>query len=386
MTENKTLTRWQIIGETVPGASHLRAGVPNQDSILQLRESDRTAPLVVSIADGHGSPKCFRSDKGSRFVVKKCAQIVSEFLDERRGKFDLAEVESKGKDYFPKEIVKEWRKAVEAHLKDNPFTEEEFKKLEEKSGASSRQLVEENPLLAYGTTSLTVALEENFVLYLQLGDGDILNVSASGEVTKPLPEDARLLANETTSMCLPKAEKDFRFFLQNISPEQSPAMILLSTDGYLNSFSSEAGFFQAGTDILSMLGTENGFEGVSENLKSWLQEATQMGSGDDSTVAIIYRPDALKKSEALPKTETKETEKADSFDSPDVSKNSPAPIVSVSEMPENADDVTVTITIKKDKNKTSASSSSVAITKTDSAQTASIEAQQNSTNQIEESK
>ncbi len=134
-------------------------------------------------------------------------------------------------------------------MKNNPFTEDEFKKLEEKSGASARKLVEENPLLAYGTTSLTVALEEEFVLYMQLGDGDILNASAAGEVTKPLPEDARLLANETTSMCLPKAENDFRFFVRKISGEQSPAMILLSTDGYLNSFSDEAGFFQAGTDI-----------------------------------------------------------------------------------------------------------------------------------------
>ena len=381
MTENKTLTRWQIIGETVPGASHLRAEIPNQDSILQLRESDRTLPLVVSIADGHGSPKCFRSDKGSRFVVKKCIQIVSEFLDERRGKFDLAEIESKGKDYFPKEIVKEWRKAVESHLKDNPFTEDEFKRLDEKSGAKARQLVEENPLLAYGTTSLTVAMEEDFVLYLQLGDGDILNISASGEVTKPLPEDARLLANETTSMCLPKAENDFRFLVQKISAEQSPAMILLSTDGYLNSFSSEAGFFQAGTDILAMLAAENGFETVSENLKAWLEEANRMGSGDDSTVAIIFRPDALKKPEASPKADTKEAEKTDS---PDISKTAPAPIISVSETPENADDVTVTITIKKDKNKTSASSSSVAITQTDSAHTASMEAQTNSPSQIEE--
>jgi hypothetical protein len=56
----------------------------------------------------------------------------------------------------------------------------------------------------------------------------------------------------------------------------------------------------------------------------------------------------------------------------------------VSETPENADDVTVTITIKKDKNKTSASSSSVAVTKTDSAQSALIEAQQNSPNKTEE--
>ncbi|MDQ3061237.1 MAG: protein phosphatase 2C domain-containing protein, partial [Acidobacteriota bacterium] len=261
MTTNQT--EWRIIGETVPGASHIRAGIPNQDSILYVRESSRSLPIVLSVSDGHGSPKCFRSDRGSRFAVKKAAYLVSEFLDERRGKFDLAEIESQ-KEYLAGEFVKRWRETVEADLKKEPFAEKEFENLEKKSDAKARKLVEDNPLLAYGATSLTVAMEQDFVLYLQLGDGDILNVSEAGEVTKPLPEDPRLLANETTSLCLPKAENDFRFLVQKISDEQSPSMILLSTDGYLNSFSSEAGFFQAGTDILNMLAAENGFDAVNE--------------------------------------------------------------------------------------------------------------------------
>jgi len=363
-TSNQTQIEWRTIGETVPGASHIRAGTPNQDSILQMRESGRTLPLVLSIADGHGSPKCFRSDFGSQFAVKKAAQIVGEFLDERRGRFDLAEIESKGKDYLPKEFVKKWRKTVEYHLKNNPFTDDEFKKLEEKSGAGARKLVEENPLLAYGTTSLTVAMEEDFIVYLQLGDGDILNVSKAGEVTKPLPEDARLLANETTSMCLPKAENDFRFFVQKISAEESPALILLSTDGYLNSFSNETGFFQAGTDILNMLASENGFDAVSENLKGWLEEANRMGSGDDSTVGIIYRPDMLEKPEKIDKPKNSQMPETTTTVETPPSKETSQAIAALtaspdlqSVTPEDMQDVTVTITIKKDKNKISASSS-----------------------------
>ena len=366
MADEKIPIEWRIISETVPGASHLRAGTPNQDSILCVRESSRGLPIVVSVADGHGSPKCFRSDFGSQFAVKKAAQIVGEFLDERRGKFDLAEIESEGKDYLPKEFVKKWRKTVEYHLKNNPFTEDEFKKLEEKSGAAARKLVEENPLLAYGTTSLTVAMEEDFVLYMQLGDGDILNVSGAGEVSKPLPEDGRLLANETTSMCLPKAENDFRFFIQKISASESPAMILLSTDGYLNSFSDEAGFFQAATDILEMLRAENGFNDINDNLKAWLEEATRMGSGDDCAVAIIYRPDSVKKSEKVEQPEKLETTTNETPPSEEPSPAIDVPIDSKSITSENEEDVTVTITIKKDKNKIS-KSSSVALAETDSA-------------------
>ena len=362
MADEKTPMEWRVISETVPGASHIRAGIPNQDSILFARESSRGLPILVSLADGHGSAKCFRSDFGSQFAVKKAAQIVGEFLDERRGKFDTAEIESKGKDYLPKEFVKKWRKTVEYHLKNNPFTEDEFVKLEEKSGAGARKLVEENPLLAYGTTSLIVAMEEDFILYMQLGDGDILNISAAGKVLKPLPEDARLLANETTSLCLKDAENDFRFFVQKISAELSPQMILLSTDGYLNSFSDEAGFFQAGTDILQMLRTENGFNDVNDNLKAWLEEATQMGSGDDCAVAIIYRPDALKKPEKIEQSEKLETTTTETPPSKETSQAIAALTDSKTVTPEDLEDVTVTITIKKDR---ISKSSSVALAETD---------------------
>jgi hypothetical protein len=148
---------------------------------------------------------------------------------------------------------------------------------------------------------------------------------------------------------LPKAEKDFRFHVQKISDTETPALILLSTDGYLNSFSSEAGFFQAGTDILQMLSTENGFNDVSDNLKAWLEEATQMGSGDDCTVAVIYRPDLLKKPETSEQAKEVETITTEVSPSPETSEAIAALTDSDTISPESMEDVTVTITIKKDK-------------------------------------
>src|SRR5215207_7171791 len=289
------------MGETVPGASHLRAGVPNQDAILQVRESGWGPPLVVSVSDGHGSDKCFRSDRGSRFAVKAAARLVGEFLDESRGRAVCAELESRAREYLPREFVSRWREAVEADLKARPFTEEELATVGEKDGPRGRTLVEQNPLLAYGATSLTVAVADSFVLYLQLGDGEILNVSETGEVTKALPEDGRLFANETTSLCTADAEKNFCVGLRPFAGPP-PALILLSTDGYVNSFSDSAGFLKVGSDLLEMLRAD-GFDPVNASLKGWLEEATRSGSGDDCTLGLICRMNAFSKADVKPATE-----------------------------------------------------------------------------------
>src|SRR5918998_1821824 len=111
MAEQEGRAEWRVMGETVPGASHLRAGIPNQDAILQVRESGRGLPLVVSVSDGHGSDKCFRSDRGSRFAVRRAAQLVGEFLDERRGPVDLSEMEGELKERVPAEFVRRWCEA-----------------------------------------------------------------------------------------------------------------------------------------------------------------------------------------------------------------------------------------------------------------------------------
>ncbi len=284
---------WRIIGETVPGASHLRAGIPNQDAILYLRESSTRLPLILSISDGHGSPKCFRSDRGSRFAVGIGAELMRETLNDKGNDNDDAAPESKLKETLPIELARRWAEAVEADLRREPLSQEELERLQEKDNARARSLVEARPSLAYGATSLTIALTASFVLYLQLGDGEIITVSETGEVSKPLPEDERLLANETTSLCSDTAAQDFRFAYQTLT-SPPPALILLTTDGYANSFTDDAGFLKVGSDILEMLRMD-GFDSVSRSVKGWLEEATRMGSGDDCTLGIICRMDALTK-------------------------------------------------------------------------------------------
>jgi hypothetical protein len=122
------------------------------------------------------------------------------------------------------------------------------------------------------------------LLYLQLGDGEILSVTAQGTTTRPLPPDDRLIANQTTSLCQPEAWKDFRSAW--VTNGALPSLVLLSTDGYANSFRSDEDFLKIGQDYLEIIRAQ-GISSLAEELPAILTEATQQGSGDDITLAIL---------------------------------------------------------------------------------------------------
>ena len=64
-------------------------------------------------------------------------------------------------------------------------------------------------------------------------------------------------------------------------------LVLLSTDGYVNSFRSQEDFLQIGQDYLQIL-REQGSEVLSDELPKILAEATQQGSGDDITLGLLH--------------------------------------------------------------------------------------------------
>ena len=76
-----------------------------------------------------------------------------------------------------------------------------------------------------------------------------------------------------------------------------PALILVSTDGYANSFVDEAAFLQVGSDFLNVIRTD-GLAEVQANLETWLSGASQAGSGDDITLGILCRTDIQCEAEA----------------------------------------------------------------------------------------
>lgn len=291
---------WRIVASSVEGASHKRSGKPNQDGVKFLIGDQSELPIILAIADGHGGKAYFRSEKGAALAVETSLEVCKGLEDVP---WDIIK-DKKIIDFLCRDIVQKWLEKVNSDILTNPFTDEEKSLLKIKKESISKRpggLVINDMISAYGSTLITAFLHETYVLYLQLGDGDILTVAEDGTLDKPLPEDKRLFGNETTSLCLPEAWSDFRFRLIPLDlPNTGPALIILLTDGYANSFSSAHEFEKVGIDLLENIcvnpdGIEEGIDAIENDLEGWLNVASEKGSGDDTTVGIICNIRQIKK-------------------------------------------------------------------------------------------
>jgi len=273
---------WHSLRASVRGAAHHRSGQPNQDAARVFHWAAGSAQLLA-LADGHGSAKSFRSQCGARLAVLAAHQVCSHLLEFEH----LSQIKHWAEDQLPLTLVRHWRERVERRLARQPFTAAELEPLND----AARQQLKTHPLLAYGSTVLAVIVTPKFILYLQLGDGDLLTLTAEGNIMRPLPKDARLIANETTSLCSDKAWNEVQVCFQPLAGAP-PALILMATDGYANSYRDEASFQQVAIEYWELL-RGAGTSAVKPYLRDWLNESSQNGSGDDISLGLIWRDEPM---------------------------------------------------------------------------------------------
>jgi serine/threonine protein phosphatase PrpC len=278
MADTAQKTVWSLRGRSTRGSSHLRTGLPNQDA-LGLWSDESQSRAIVVVSDGHGSPRHFRSQTGAQFAVEAATRILRDA--------DLPFAEETAPELCGR-IVENWRASVAAHLGGQPFQASELEKIPTADLEQAQAALAENPTIAYGATLLAAVAVDSEILFLQLGDGDILCVGDDGETTRPVPADQRLIANQTTSLCQDGAAANFRVALWFANGNGLPALILLSSDGYSNSFHTDDDFLQVGKDYLSLI-RRHGSEKVEAQLEHILSEASRKGSGDDITLGMLER-------------------------------------------------------------------------------------------------
>ena len=264
---------------SVKGASHEKTGLVCQDSSAY-KVCDDYAICVV--ADGHGSKKHFRSNLGSQFAVEATISTIDRFYEDKKS-FE----ESFPKNYkkiiksIQKQIISDWNKLVEEHIKNNPVTEEEKSKFTEEEFAAIP------PESYYGTTLIVGAAGKDFTFGVQIGDGTLVALFDDGKAVMPMEYNEAAPANVTASMCNSNAAGMFSAFYRD---KQKLIAMFTSTDGLYTSFGSEFDFLDYHTIITSQLNDVENFKNIIVNN---LTKRAHFGTEDDISLSCIYDSELL---------------------------------------------------------------------------------------------
>ena len=281
---------WRVVSASVRGAVHKRNNASNQDALSWWSAEGEKPLAVLCAADGHGGSEYTRSREGARRAVQQTQQLlVSEVLPRILAEsdlIDLAQLKRQLSQQLPRLLVNRWRASVYEHATDNPIPEEKTSRQNGETVSPLTTAQTDAPIeRRYGATLLAALLAPDLHLYVQLGDGDILTLSEGGAVARPpFPADSQLIANHTTSLCSKDAWRFVRIHFQPIV-ERPPALVMLATDGYANSFADNAAFEQVAKDIYGSI-QQDGPASVASQLPGWLEATSQGGSGDDISVVI----------------------------------------------------------------------------------------------------
>ncbi len=111
-------------------------------------------------------------------------------------------------------------------------------------------------------------------------------MAATAPARRPVPPDPRNLAGQTTSLCLPDAERSFRTAVLE-RDGAPPDVVTVSSDGYGNSFADED-WPRAVVDDLLRQFDANGLEAIAHATPQWAADSASVG-GDDTSVGFAFR-------------------------------------------------------------------------------------------------
>ncbi len=255
----------------------MREDRPNEDAVAcSCGESGRWA--ITAVADGHGHSLAVRADAGARLAVDiglAAARSCIAAMEPAPETTDPAVA-----DRLARDIAANWMGSVEQHLAENPFTDAELRR------SSAAETLATHPEAAYGTTLLVALAVGSSIVTCQIGDGDLLAVTADGGIFTLVPPDKRLVGTKTTSLASRTATNDFRSNLVDVGRERIE-VVVAATDGYVNSFSADDGFATAGRDLWKLI-HDVGPASVEGALASWLESTSADGTGDDATLALLF--------------------------------------------------------------------------------------------------
>ena len=236
---------------------------------------DGSAVLVVAVADGHGDPRHFRSDRGAKMAVAAGTSAVLAWSASISA--DPAAIRRSAEHTLVPDIAARWNAAVAADLSEDPFSDAE------RAAHAELALTAE---IAYGSTLLLAAFTAEYAVFAQIGDGNVVAVLPDGRSLSPVPEDSSLDGWRTTSLCQPDAVDAFRVGVVQLAASPLFA-VLVATDGFGNAQAEDPWQPGVAADLVR-LGLEHDQDWFTSQVPGWAAQcASSDGSGDDSTVALV---------------------------------------------------------------------------------------------------
>ncbi len=278
---------------SIRGYSHLLSNKECQDSSISWCGKKYS---VVIISDGHGGEKYFRSATGSEIACEVGKDVISTFMKKIRSESGLyndlvgnATKREKMLLQLERSIIQRWNDEIEADLSAAPFEgDERFFALND----TDKESVTKTPAKAYGATFIAAVVAEKYFFVLKLGDGNVCILKDNAPqmffgLSAELKDD-QLQFNLTTSLCSSDADKEFKHCFVNTDKDYPVDGWILTTDGIINSYTSEQAYLDFMGNIFSGY-KEEPLKSAHAELAEFLPRLSEKGSGDDLTVGIIFR-------------------------------------------------------------------------------------------------
>lgn len=278
------MKHYQVICQSVRGESHIKRGTPREDAAGVLRLEDR---IVGVVCDGHGDPRCMRSQVGSQLAVDIALELLRDWVPEDA---DGAEPLDERVTALAHGIIERWTQATEAHFRENPLTEAELNDAGNLRGsyAQGRHIQH-----IYGSTLIALVRWEDSLFLLQKGDGHAVVIDRRGGIDdQVIPWDERCYLNFTTSLCDDDAADTFTYRLLRGAEIEDIAAVLLGSDGVEDSFAN-SDLMGAYYGLLAAECVENGEAATEAAMLNDLAEMSKYGSKDDISVVAVIDPEAI---------------------------------------------------------------------------------------------
>lgn len=242
---------WKSLGCAVQGSGHMANNIPCQDKVASLSENGVS---VIALADGAGSARLshFGAEEVTKFICKKlCSDFDFMFSDNSEG--------TVAKTVLLKEI--------------NTMLEV----LAEKHNCNVQDL---------SSTLLTVAVREDDVLAIHLGDGVIGCLKNDELLVISSPENGEY-ANQTVFTTSKNASSSIRLIKGQV--KDKVGFVLLSDGSCASLYDKKRNCLSNGIKKIIESGFYNKSTALNEQLLESFKYDIRSRTNDDCSIAIIYK-------------------------------------------------------------------------------------------------